>query len=284
MGTSNALGGYGFRLVWGTSECAPADLVDLGEHHTPAVDVRWRLSAVSSDFMVVEPGCAGFGTEGQTGFLVRRPPLSISIDMHRMLPLDGLLHPMMTAPLAVLSRWRGDVTLHAGAFVAAGGAWAVVGAREAGKSTTLAMLADHGVPIVCDDLLAVDGTDVWAGPSCVDLRPDVAERFGAARSLGEIAGRVRHRLSTPASPARLPLRGFIVLDWHDRQSVEATRMMVPALLELLYRQEYMALLGPAAPEKIMRLLGLPAWRLARPRDWASSDDVVQRVLELVATA
>ena len=54
--------------------------------------------------------------------------------------------PLGTLPLSVLAHWRGDVTLHGGAFVRAGGAWGVCGEQNAGKSTTLALVGDAGHP------------------------------------------------------------------------------------------------------------------------------------------
>jgi hypothetical protein len=66
---------------------------------------------------------------------------------------DELVHPYLGAVASIFNRWAGREVFHAGAFVAGGRAWAVVGGREAGKSTLLAALADRGVPVVADDLV-----------------------------------------------------------------------------------------------------------------------------------
>src|SRR3712207_8347650 len=44
--------------------------------------------------------------------------------------------------------------------------------RSAGKSTLLAWLVLSGQPIVSDDQLVLDAGAVYAGPRCVDLRPE----------------------------------------------------------------------------------------------------------------
>ena len=54
---------------------------------------------------------------------------------------DELVHPYLGAAASVFSRWGGREVFHAGAFVFGGLAWAVVGGREAGKSSLLAALA-----------------------------------------------------------------------------------------------------------------------------------------------
>jgi hypothetical protein len=130
-------------------------------------------------------------------------------------------------------------------------------------------------------MLAISDGDVWSGPQCVDLRPDVADRFPQARSLGVMGTRPRFRLSADAAaPARLPLRGMFLLDWHDRPVIELSPMKAAARLEWLYSLDYIALMGPVAPTKLLDLAMLPAWRLLRPRTWDATDDAVTRLLNL----
>jgi hypothetical protein len=196
--------------------------------------------------------------------------------------VDALVHPILTVPISVLARWRGDTTLHAGAFLAGSVAWGIVGKREAGKSTLLATLGEAGCPIVADDLLTIDRGSAWSGPHCVDLRPDAARRFDSAREIGEVGGRMRFRLSTRPGPARAPLGGFFVLDWTEGTDVGLCPLTARERLQMLYSQEYIALLGPSDPERIIELSGLPAWRLTRPRAWEMSGVVVERLLETTA--
>ena len=59
---------------------------------------------------------------------------------HEVRP-DELVHPYLAPAAAVIGRWHGRESIHAGAFAVDGGVWGVVGEREAGKSSTLAWLA-----------------------------------------------------------------------------------------------------------------------------------------------
>lgn len=221
-----------------------------------------------------------FGARRGSGFCVQRRPTRIDIFTPSALPPAALVHPILTVPVSVLARWDGAVTLHAGAFEAHGGAWAVLGDREAGKSTALASMAARGCPILADDLLVLDGRRVRSGPCCVDLRPDVAHRFAGSHVVAEVGGRKRHRLRTRAGSPTAALRGFLELRWHDDPDVRIERMPTAELLRLLYAQEYIALLGPADPVKILDLLAVPAWRVTRRRDWSTTDALSKTLLAL----
>ncbi len=171
------------------------------------------------------------------------------------MPLAAIVHPIGTLPLSVLAHWRGDVTLHGGAFVRAGGAWGVCGDRSAGKSTTLALVAQRGVPIVADDLLVVQRGEALAGPRCVDLRGDAALRFPTARSLGRVGGRVRHRLPTVAAPARTPLRGLFLLEWSADGETELTQLGLEERVALLHQHQYSGLFERPHERGIMETSG-----------------------------
>jgi hypothetical protein len=134
-----------------------------------------------------------------------------------------LVHPHLAPGAAVLARWLGRETLHAGAVLAGGGAWAMLGDRESGKSSTLDWLAAHGHPVLADDLLVLDGSDVLAGPRCIDLRADAAQRLGAGEPLGVVGTRERWRLRLGPLASSAPLRGWGILDWGDDVAVEPVR-------------------------------------------------------------
>lgn len=221
-----------------------------------------------------------YGVRGATTFDVNLRPRSVHMDLPAPVVLAALVHPLLTVGISIQARWRGDVTLHAGAFETPSGAWGVLGAREAGKSSILASLGKRGHPVVADDLLAIQDGSVWAGPSCVDLRPDTAPHFPEARYLGVVGGRPRYRLSTRPARQRVPLRGFFLLDWHDRPDVAVEPLPPKDRLQFLYRQEYIRLVGYPDPAKLVPLIALPAWRVARPRDWSSTDEVIDRLLEM----
>lgn len=279
--SSRPLGAYGFRL---TSPQAGDPLPNLivVDSASPRVEVSWRHASTVRDVEEVEAERVAYGFRGATTYYVERDPPAIRFDIPYVPSPAALVHPLLTIGVSVLARWRGDVTLHAGAFEAVTGGWGVMGAREAGKSSILASVGERGHPIVADDLLAVQSGMIWAGPSCVDLRPDTVGRFPRAVSMGMVGGRPRFRLATPAGRTRVPLRGFFVLEWGEDPAIRIEPLPPQERLQWLYRQEYIRLVGFPDPSKLLPLVALPAWRLTRPRDWAATEEAVERVLELTA--
>jgi hypothetical protein len=273
---SGPLGAYGFGL-----SCPQAgELPNLipQDPRAPEVTVTWRHASTVRDIEDVDEDRVAYGFRGATTYYVERHPHAIRFDIPYVPSPAALVHPLLTIGVSVLARWRGDVTLHAGAFQTPRGGWGVMGAREAGKSSLLATLGERGHPILADDLLAVHDGAIRAGPSCVDLRPDTVGRFPDATSMGIIGGRPRFRLATPPGDDRVPLRGFFVLDWGSDSTIRVEPLGARERLEWLYRQEYIRLVGDPDPEKLLPLLPLPGWRLLRPRDWVASGEVIERVL------
>jgi hypothetical protein len=276
---TSRLGAYGFRLAYPDAPHPPPNLIEV-DAAAPLVTVTWRHASTAWNVEEVEDSVVTYGFRGATTYHVERDPPLIRFDLPVLPPLGALVHPLLTIGISVLARWRGDVTLHAGAFETPSGAWGLMGAREAGKSSTLASIAERGHPVVADDLLAIQDGLVWAGPSCVDLRPDTAPRFADAEYMGIVGGRPRYRLSTSPGHSRVPLRGFFVLDWHADSTIALEPLSAQERLHWVYRQEYIRLVGFSEPEKMIPLLALPAWRLTRPRDWSATPEAVDRVLDL----
>jgi hypothetical protein len=192
---------------------------------------------------------------------------------------SDLVHPCLWPAAAVFARWRGAETLHAGGFVdAAGGAWAVLGDREAGKSSLLAALALAGHQVVVDDLLVVDGADCYAGPRCIDLRPEAVAGLAVERTTTPVRSTQRRRLALDPSDGRFALRGFAYLDWGDQVRVESVS---PAEhFGLLTRHRRVSHLG-ADVDHLFDLAALPALRLRRPLAWEA---LPQACGELMAAA
>ena len=138
-------------------------------------------------------------------------------------PDRDLVYPYLAPAAAVAARWMGRDSFHAGAVVVGGGAWAILGDNENGKSTTLAWLALHGHPVLTDDLLVVDGEAALAGPRCIDLREETSERLGVGEPLGVVGQRERWRLALGVVPAQVLLRGFVTLAWHSQLALESVR-------------------------------------------------------------
>jgi hypothetical protein len=272
-------GAYGFRLVPRAWD-GPLPGLLRAERDAPQVALEWRHASPLAEREQVDGDRVVLSRRGVSLLDVEREPAVITLEFPETVTADAIVHPLLTPPIAILARWRGDLTLHAGAFFANGCAWGVIGAREAGKSTTLARLAERGCPILADDLLVLEGTMAHAGPACIDLRPDIAARMPETRFLGEIAGRPRYRMAAPEGPARAPLGGIFLLDWCERDQVHVEALDAAQGLQLLYGQEYIGLLGPADPTKVLELLGTPMWRVRRPADWDVSAEALDRMLEL----
>lgn len=113
---------------------------------------------------------------------------------------DELVHPYLAPAAAVIARWLGRESIHAGAFAGRDTAWGLVGGRGAGKSSTLAWLARAGMEVLCDDMLVLEGRTPLAGPRSVDLREDAAARLGAGEEIGLTGARERWRLQLGPVP------------------------------------------------------------------------------------
>src|SRR5215207_1935442 len=252
-GMDGAAGCYGFRLV-GVERArrlligAPAEWPELTlrtaratEREVPAADV-------------VGPASATLPLHGSGWMEIERAGPRVTYHLPQAAAHEELVHPYLAPGAAVLARWLGREAFHAGAVVADGGAWAVLGDRESGKSSTLAWLALNGHPVLADDLVVLNGPDALAGPRCIDLRGDAAARFGAGEPLGVVGTRERWRLVLEPVPARVPLRGWIVLEWADAVAVEPVRGPERLLRLIPHRS---VRLEPPAAGALVELASLP---------------------------
>jgi hypothetical protein len=191
--------------------------------------------------------------------------------------LDGeeLAHPYLAPTASMFSVWLGREAYHAGAFAFRDGALAVVGDRRGGKSTTLAWLAAHDVPVLSDDLVVLDSGSVLPGPRCVDLRASSAAKLDLGEPLPSVraGGRWRMRLGR-ARPARL--RGWVFLAWGPR--IEVRPLRPSERFDLILR------LGrPANAAAPLTLAEVPAWQLVRPQEWASLPDALDRLFDALSS-
>jgi hypothetical protein len=187
----------------------------------------------------------------------------------------ALVHPFLAPVAAVMAHWLGRESFHAGAFATDDGAWAVIGDREAGKSTLLARLALGGTPIVCDDMLVLEKSIPLAGPRAIDLRPSAAKELGVGEPMGIVGARERWRLRL-GPVAEAPLRGWIFLTWGQR--LQLREVGPRARIERLSAQR--GLRVPARnPAALLDLAALPSWELTRPRSWRALARSVDVLLE-----
>ena len=213
--------------------------------------------------------------------MLERGPVRLTVLADRRLPDADLVHPCLWPAAAVFARWRGLETLHGGAFVDdRGDAWAVLGDRGAGKSSLLAALALAGREVVADDLLVLDAGECFAGPRCVDLRPD-AVHDGGLDALALVRSTRRRRLVLAPCDGRFTLRGCVYLEWGERVEVEP---LAPGEhLGMLTGHRRVAGLG-ANVEQLMELSGLPAFLLRRPRTTESAQHAHVALLEALSRA
>lgn len=269
-----AAGCYGLALS-GPSVDLAGQLLGPPRPEWPHVDVEWvapladppELGHFSADEAVL-PLLSG----GHAVF--ERHPRRVRF--HKPRPADGheLAHPCLSAVGLVFARWEGRIALHAGAVLFDGVAWGVLGAREAGKSTTLASLARAGHTILSDDLLVLEDGHAFRGPRSVDLRPEAAARMDDADRLVRVRQGERRRMVLPPAPATAPFGGFLVLGVGDAVSVTP----VPAAERLGALSEHLTLRQAGLPGAgVLDLVGLPMWRVERSRAWTDLPVLLDRL-------
>jgi hypothetical protein len=188
-----------------------------------------------------------------------------------------LLHPMLATVAVVFSWWYGRNAFHGGAFRdSVGGAWAILGDRGGGKSSTLAALAANGFDVVTDDLLAVSDGSVFAGPRVLDLRLDAVSELGLERIATEVRSGTRRRVALGAVPGESELVGWLFLEWGP--SVSLSRLRPGEWL-----QRATAQLNTITPgtQSLVALADTEAWLLTRPQSFDSLEPTVDEVRALV---
>jgi energy-coupling factor transporter ATP-binding protein EcfA2 len=179
---------------------------------------------------------------------------------------DELLHPFLVPVASIAGRWLGREAFHGGAVAFPGGALALLGPREAGKSTLLAALAGAGLPVLADDMVVIEHGRVFRGPPCVDLRCAPPAGVLDGLPLARVRRGSRFRVRLPESPLSVPLRGWVFLESGRRV---ALRSLDPRerLSRLARWRSWPALASD--PAAFLDLAALPVWGLARPRRWSA---------------
>ncbi len=278
-----AHGAYGFRIS-GLPESSSM-LVEAPSAWA-ALEVRLARAGPGERPPGVEFGADRARLPLRTGGWVEfdRTPASVRFRLVEPVPEAAIAHPLLGIAAIVPAFWLGRESFHAGAFEIEGGAWAVVGEREAGKSSLIATLALGGVPIVCDDILVLDAALALAGPRSVDLREPAAAALGAGEPLGRVGDRDRWRLPLGPVEPELPLRGWITLRWDDTAGVREVRG-AERLRTLAAHRAF--LLAAPDPGWLIELSALPLLEFSRPRRWeaaASSTAVLLEALRRLGRA
>lgn len=228
----------------------------------PQVEVRVVVTPEPARVAAWEPARAEYELLGGNHIRIDRDPARIELQLRRPTPPEAVIAPHLAAAASTFAVWRGEQAFHAGTFVGpGGGAWALLGEKAAGKSSTLGAIGQLGATIVADDVSIYSAGAILAAPRCLDLRPSAARALGAGRDLGVIGTRERWRVDLPACPPSVPLRGWILLDWGE----EADLAPIPPGERLTVLPRHVALRAPwADPQLLIELVSYPMFRWRRP--------------------
>ena len=247
------------------------------DEHAPAFRLHAAVGIDDSPYERFSDSGAELRTRSGARIHIDRGAGTVRFVAPQPLHAEELVHPYLAPAAAVIARWHGQESLHAGAIAVGGTAWGLIGDREAGKSSTLAWLVRNGAGLVCDDMLVLEGARVLPGPRSIDLRPDAAARLGLGESIPVSGARARWRLRAGPVPRDLRFGGWILLEWGDEPALEPLRGRERLAVLLEHRGVRLA---PARPEAVMDYAELPAWRLRRPRGWDGLASAGRRLLEL----
>lgn len=277
--TSAFRGAYGLSLKGDRARAAAFGPVDRA---APSWEIAVRLDAGDA-----RPEQAGSSSERVVIMLSElewalcdRAHQRVTFHLDRPVSDEILAHPMFAAVGVCAAHWRGDTPLHAGGVVLAGHAWAILGDKQRGKSTTMAECAARGLAVLADDLLVVTpDLRAHAGPRAVDLRGSSAARYPEAVAVEDSVMRERFRLPLPDAPPHAPLAGIVTLAWGP----EVALTPVPVVDRIgLLADAYALWEDAAAPRTLLELAHLPFYELARPQELASLPATIDALMSLGA--
>jgi hypothetical protein len=262
----NAQGAYGLCIEGLSTSLLVSPVPDTWLR----VKLKQHVGASPSEHSTYGDDTIDLSFESGWGVRLLREPATATFLVTDHVGDDELVHPYLAPAAMHFAEWLGHAAFHGGAFVHDGRAFGVLAERTGGKSTTLARLADNGVPVLVDDVLIVANGTALAGPRCIDLRPEAAHH----RSLSSVRSDERRRLTLPPIEASFPLAGIFTLGWSDALSIE----------RLQPSDRLVALARHCRPEvartpALLEASQLPVWRVTRPLDLASLDEVCDRLLE-----
>jgi hypothetical protein len=188
---------------------------------------------------------------------------------------ESLVHPLLASTAIIANHWAGRPAFHAGAFVLGGEVWGVLGARDDGKSSTLAWLSQLHHEVLADDVLVLDGDTALAGPRCIDLRAGAAAHLGIGDELATTGGRERWRVGLPAVTPQVPFCGWITLAWAPTTAVRP--LAFSDRLPLLLRARALPTLR-GQEDRWLQLASKPFVRFSRPRRWDALPAAVDTLL------
>ena len=206
-------------------------------------------------------------------------PFDVTLSLPGRPVAECVVQPHLTTAAASISMRQGQQPLHAGAFQWDNRAWGLLGAKEAGKSSTLALACQRGLGIVTDDLLVASAGTALAGPRCVDLRPEAARALDMGEDLGVVGLRERWRVRVGPCPPALPIGGFILPSWGDDELCP-----LPPVVRLQSLLSFSALKGITMndPARYLDLASLPMLSWTRPKSWTTAHRSFDMLLDRLA--
>jgi hypothetical protein len=206
---------------------------------------------------------------------MRRDSFEVRFETSTPPSIDELVHPLIGYAALAFSDWLGRDAFHAGVFLSGGRAWAMLGERGSGKSSTLAWIARQRQSVIADDLLFLDGRTAFVGPRAIDLAAASATHLGWEGELEDVRRGFRRRLALDALSAEHKLAGWISLKWGERVSL--TPVPPPERVPLLVEHGHHPN-GTADWSRVLALAALPTLELCRPRTLASLDQAGELLL------
>jgi len=259
-------------------EVDPAMLL-VGPPDWPVVQVNVCIEPFADGPDELGPDRADIKLLGGGRVRLDRRRMSSDLVLPTCPPPDAIVHPYLASTATIINYWLGRSCFHAGALIVDGGAWALLGHRGFGKSSSMAWFMLHGLPILTDDVLAVSEGQVFAGPRCLDLREEPASRLGLGRYLGWIGRRERWRVTLDDVAPSCPLRGWVFLNWDHEVKVTT----VPARETLSRLLEYVTATLEPEPTVLLTLATLPAWEWSRPQSWDAMGGSASALLEVLSS-
>ena len=272
-------GAYGLGVVGAIGAAAPLVAAAPG---WPQLEIERQIGTASSHRSLIGADRAEIALMAGDQLMIDRLPLRATFTTARPLSDEALVHPYLAPAAAVAGHWLGREAFHGGALVLEGGAWAVLGDKESGKSSLLAILAQQGLGIVADDALIVERELVFAGPRSIDLREEPARELDAGETIGIVGDRERWRLQLDPVEAANPVRGWVFLAWAE--STDVTAVSAGRRLQRLLRYRMIKGLPPPDPAGMLELATLPAFQLSRPRSWSQLETAGSLLLAALAGA
>jgi hypothetical protein len=274
--STRAEGAWGLRFP--TVRHAAHVLVDAPEWHS--VDLDLHCNVASLDGMSSEWDSQGMRVVSPAGgYIEIEWPLSVTLSLPDQPLPEFVIQPHLNTAAASIAMRRGWQAFHAGAFELDGGAWGILGAKQSGKSSTLALAFRRGSMIVTDDLLVVGDGVAMAGPRCIDLRIEPAQVLDMGIDLGRVGFRERWRVYVDPCPPCLPIAGFIVPSWGE----DRVQLVPPvSRLPMLIANSSMQGLTMNDPDQYLRLASRPMLSWSRPRSWSTARESFDRLIEVLS--